>query len=321
MAVPAETITSYTHQQVHREDLEDVIYNISSTETPGQANIPTVRATATYHEHNTDKLKDAAKNVHLSGDDSANDNRLATVRVGNYTAITKITVGVSGTDEAVDKAGMRSRMAYEIVKAGLEIRRDIEHMITNPYASVAGAAGTARESAGMSSWMATNGTIAKGAHGAGGATPGFSAGLVPAPTSGTARDLTEDLFKQQIEAVWIEGGEGQMVLTNAAQKKKISGFQGRATLYREVEGMQQGTIVGAADLYISDFGEHRVVPSRFCANEVLILTPSLWARADLRGMRQERLAKTGDSERRHVICEWTLVSRNEAGNGKVADLN
>ena len=235
MAVPSDTITSYTHQQVHREDLEDVIYNISPTETPAQANIATVPATATYHEHNTDVLKTAAKNVHISGDDSANDARGATTRVGNYTAITKITVGVSGTDEAVDKAGMRSRMAYEIVKSGLEIRRDIEHMITQEYASVAGDAATARESASMSSWMSTNGTFAKGAHGTGGSTPGFSAGVVAAPVSGADRALTEDLFKQQIEAVWTEGGEGQMVLTDGPAKKTISGFQGRATLYRKVD--------------------------------------------------------------------------------------
>ena len=128
MAVPSDTITSYTHTGVLREDLEDIIYNISPTEVPCQANFSRGRATATYHEWNIDTLHAAASNKHLSGDDSANDARDPTVRVGNYTQISKRTAGVSGTQESVDKAGMRSAMAYEVVKMGLEIRNSVTRL-------------------------------------------------------------------------------------------------------------------------------------------------------------------------------------------------
>lgn len=321
MAVPAGTFQ--THSAIgNREDLTDAIYNLSPTETPFVSMAPRVKAKAVNHEWQTDELAAAATNRNIEGDDSAVNTAVATVRLNNYTQIFKKTIQVAGTQEAVDKAGRDSEIAYQLMKRGKEIKRDIEFALTRNQASSAGGVATARSLASVESWLASNKT-SKGT-GTAQTTPGFASGTVAAPTDSTAQgSFAEADLKAMIKEAWSAGGSPTVVLVGPTAKQKISSFAGIATLYRETGTTAKGTrIIGAADVYVSDFGEHRIVPNRFSRDQtVLILDMDYWAVASLRGMMKEKLAKTGDSEKWHLVTELTLESRNEKASAKIADVN
>ena len=317
MAQPTNTFDSYDSVG-DREDLQDMIYDISPTETPFLSNAKRMKAKNTYHEWQTDALTSAGANAVIEGDDATADSRAATTRVGNYTQISDKVVVVSGTQEAIDKAGRKSEMAYQMAKSSKELKRDMEYILTRNQASSAGGSATARTLASVESWLSTNKTHL----GASGTTPGFSSGTVAAPTDGTqAGSFTEALLKSVIQACWTQGGDPGIVMVGPVNKQKASAFAGIATQYRENSGKKRATILGAADVYISDFGEHRIVANRFSRDRTaLILDMDYWGVAYLRPFKDSPLAKDGDAEKRQLLVEYTLVANNQAASGKAADL-
>ena len=112
-----------------REDLSNTIYNIAPTETPVVSSIGKTKATATYHEWQTDNLAAAVATGLKEGDDASGASDTPTVRVGNRTQIQGKTVHISGTLDAVDKAGRKTETAYQLAKAGQELKRDMEKTI------------------------------------------------------------------------------------------------------------------------------------------------------------------------------------------------
>ena len=318
MAAPTNTYVT-TAAKGLREDLANVIYNISPTETPFVSSGGRGSAKATFHEWQTDALAAADRtNARAEGDDAANAVLTPTNRLGNYTQISTKTVQIAGTLESVDKAGRRSEMAYQLAKKGLELRLDIEAMACGNHAATGGAT---RIAAGFESFI-TGGNAIRAADGA---DPVFSGGgsngaPTTAPTDGTARAFTEDLLKAALQGVWQAGGTPKTVLLGAFNKAKASGFSGVATKYKEVK-TGQATVVGAVDVYVGDFGEVTFVPSRLVrAETALVLDPSKYEIDYLRSFRTSPLAKTGDSERRLLLAEWTLKVNAPAGQGVVADL-
>jgi hypothetical protein len=306
----------------NREDLTDAIYNLSPTETPFVSMAAKVKAKSVLHEWQTDELAAAAKNSNIEGDDSAVNTAVPTVRLTNRLQIFKKTIQVSGTQEIVDKAGRDGEIAYQLMKRGKEIKRDIEFGLTQNQASSAGSASSPRQLASVESWLNTNRTSV--GTGTAQTTFGFSSGDTAAPVDSTVTgSMTESNLKNMISEAWSQGGSPTVVLVGPGAKKKISSFAGIATLYREAGTTAKGTrIIGAADVYVSDFGEHRIVPSRFSRDRtVLILDMDYWAVAQLRGMTKEKLAKTGDSEKWHLLTELTLECRNEKASAKITDVN
>ncbi len=316
MAVPTGTTTKYDIAG-DREDLANMIWDISPTETPACSMIGKGKASNTYHEWQTDALDAAAVNAHLDGDDSAPNTITPTVRVGNYTQILKKTVQVSGTTDAVDKAGRKTELAHQLAKRGKEVKRDLEFAVTRNAKADAGTSATARTMAGMESWISTNKDDATD-----GTTPPAAAGArTTAPTDGTGRAFTEAQLKSVLQSTWSAGGDPTVVMVGASNKQTASGFSGIATQYRDNPKVAQAKIIAAADVYVSDFGEHAIIPNRFSRNATaLVLDPEMWELCALRSWKTEKLAKTGDSEKRHIIGEYTLKAKNEAANGKVADL-
>lgn len=258
-------------------------------------------------------------NAAIEGDDASAIAISATTRVNNYTQILTKAVTVSGTGSAVNTAGRKDELAYQIAKRGQELKRDIEYALTQNQGASAGGAGTARTLASTESWLSSNLTSL----GSGGTTVGFSGGICTAPVDSSATaTLSETVFKSVVSACWTNGGEPRMVLVGPKAKQRISAtFAGIATQYRENSGVKQATILAAASVYVSDFGELRVVPSRFCRDRtVQLLDMEYWGVAYLRPFQQFELAKTGDAEKRQMLVELTLVSKNQAASGKVADL-
>jgi hypothetical protein len=323
MTVPTNAFESYTAVG-NREDLQDAIYRIDPVETPFLSSCAVTTASAREHEWQTQALAAAAANRAIEADDPTAKAVTATTRLKNVCQISQKTVVVSGTQESVDKAGRKSELAYQVTLAGLELKRDMEFALTQNQASSAGGAATARSLASVESWLASNKTTKGGASvSAPVTTPGYASGYVAAPTDATSTGtFVEADLKAIIRECWEDGGNPGTILCGPTAKQKISSFAGIATQTFNISKDEMTTIIGGADLYVSDFGKHMIVPDRFNRDRtVLVLDMKYWAVAYLRRMKQYPLSKTGDSEKRQLLTEYTLVSRNEKASGKVTDIN
>lgn len=317
MAVPSGTTQTYGVVG-RREDLTDVIHDVSPTEVPFFSAIGKGKASNTFHEWQTDALAAAdGTNAVVEGDDPGNDSITATVRLGNYTQIMDKVIQVSSTQRAANNAGRGDELSYQLMKRSKELKRDMEARLTGNYASVAGNASTARQAAGFEAWIQTNDS-----RGVGGANTAFSAGIQAAATDGTQRAITETLLKDVLQLCWENGGEPSMVLCGGHVKKTISGFAGIATQYRENSGQKGATILASADVYVSDFGTVSIVADRFSrSRSALVVDPSMWKLCYYQPFKTEDLAKTGHSDRKMLSVEFTLESCNEKSSGAVADLS
>jgi len=305
----------------NREDLEDIIYDISPTDTPFLSNAGRVKASAVFHEWQTDALTAAAANKQLEGADNTANTLAATTRYGNYCQISSKGIVVSGTQEAVNKAGRDSEFKYQIAKAGKELKRDMEFALTQNQASSAGTSAAARSLGSVESWLfSATGNVVDGT---GATTPEYSSGVSAPTDAATPVTLTEANVKTVIQECWTDGGDPKVIMVGPHNKTVASGFTGIATQYRtsSIDSMKQGSILGAADVYISDFGEHKIVANRFSRDRTaLILDMDYWSVATLRPIQQIMLSKTGDAEKREMLVEFTLVAKNPNASGKVADL-
>lgn len=311
MTQPADTFSSYDAIG-NREDLADIIYDISPTETPFMNGIVKNTATATNHEWQTDALATAsATNAVIEGDDATTDASTPTVRLGNQTQISDKVPRVTGTQRDVDSAGRADEFAYQIMKRGKELKRDVESSLLANNAKVVGNDSTARECAGVESWIATNTSF-----GATGADP--TGDGTDARTDGTQRAFTESQLKEVLRECWDAGGNPDTIMVGSFNKQALSGFSGGAT--RTIESGEK-KLVNAIDVYVSDYGDLVVVPNRFQRDRsALVLEMDMWAFSVLRDFREHDLAKTGDTDRKQLLIEYTLESRNEAASGIIADL-
>jgi hypothetical protein len=311
MSLPNNTHSTYAAVG-NREDLSDQIYRIDPTDTPFMSAIEREKASAVNHEWQTQALASPdTDNAVLEGDDATTDAATATVRLGNIAQISDKVARVTGTQRVVDSAGRDDEMAYQEMLKGLELKRDMESILcgTN-QAKNAGAAGTARRTASVLSWIKTNtsksGSDPSTADGAG------------TRTDGTARAFTEAQLKSVLKAIFDSGGKPDTVMVGAFNKQVFSTFTGRAT---PMEDTKSKKIVASVDVYESDFGTLKVVANRFQrTRDALVLQTDMWAVAYLRKFVSIPLAKTGDSERKQILSEYALVSRNEKASGGVFDL-
>ena len=313
MAIVANTFTRYSAIGI-REDLSNVIYNISPEETPFISNIGRESVKNTYFEWQTDALAAASSsNAALEGDDISSFTAVTpTARVGNYTQISTKNVVISGTLEAVDKAGRRNEMTYQLAKLGSELKRDMESALLANQSPVAGNTTTARRTAGLPAFIKTNTSFGTG---------GADTAGIAARTDGTQRAFTETLLKNVIQSVWTSGGTPKMLMVGPFNKTVASGFTGIATRYRDVPAGQQAQIIGAADVYVSDFGTVNIVPNRFQRDrDAFIVDPDYASLAVLRPIQKMDLAKTGDAEKALLLVEYGLKVNNQAAHGIVADL-
>ena len=310
MAIYADSYETFDSND-KREDLANVIYNISPTETPFMSSIGTSSASATKHEWQTDSLAAAATNVVMEGDDSPSRALTATSRLLNYTQISTKPVVVTGTQEVVNKAGVSSEMAYQIAKAGKELKRDMEFDLTGVNVATVGSSGTGRRLRGYEAWCNTNES-----HGSGGSTHSTTGAV----TDGTQRVLTESLLKANMKLCFDQGGNPDLLLVGSFNKQKVSGFTGNST---RMDMAEDRSLVATIDVYVSDFGEVKVVADRILRSSgrtAHVVDTEMWSAAYLRPFQVQDLAKTGDADKKQLLCEYTLVSKNEAASGKIADL-
>lgn len=288
-------LTTYTAVG-NREDLSDIITNISPTDTPLYSTFGKVTATATYHEWLEDELASPTDNAMVEGADYNIAAPTARIRKGNYTQIFAKGYGVSGTQEVVLKAGIKSEIAYQLQKAMKEIARDVEYAYVNNLTANPGSTTTARKLGGIQAFVVTN-VLANG---------------------GVPRTLTEDLLNEGIQRAWEAGGNPDLILCSGSKKRVISSFT--AGVMKTIEA-EDKRLVAAIDVYESDFGILKVVPSRFMPSDrIFILETGKFKTAYLRPFKQEEKAKTGDRIEKVVIGELTLEVRAEKANSIIKDL-
>ena len=313
-----------------REDLSDVIFDLFPEDTYAVSNFDREEASATYTEWLAQNLAAPAANIQLEGDDAVFASLTAPARFGSFLQISSKTFLVSDTLEAVNKAGRKSEVARGAMVKMRELKRDMETRACQVGISTAGGAGTGRSTAGLEAWIGDATASAGGAAHVVLSTTTSSA-TTPAVTSGTPGTATTDgtttgaftvaSLNYALQAAWEDGGDPSVILATARQKQAIDGFVGVATRFVDVAKAAQASIIGAANLYVSDFGRHQVILNRYGRDTVVLcLDPSMWAIRYLRKPLKRELARTGDGVKYQIITEWALVARNNLANSKVVAL-
>jgi len=282
-----------------REDLSDVIYDISPTDTPFLSSITGKGTVAnTTFEWQTDALAAASgTNYHVEGAAVGSAATTATTRLTNKTQISKKVVEVSGTHEAVNNAGKKSEMAHQLAKASKELKRDMETSLLALNDSAQGDASTARETRGAAHWITSN--------------------VTDAGSSGSHAAVVEADITAVAESTWTAGGEPSTILLGATNKKLVTAMSGRADETRSVVD-ENKTVYNAVEVYVSDFGTFNITLDRFCDQDVVyFLDHDMWSVDYLRDFQTVDIAKEGDSEKKMLLVEFGLRCGNEAANGKI----
>jgi len=307
-----------------REDLHDAITSISPTETPFMTSAGKERSVSnTLFEWPVVSLAAASgSNRVIEGETApAIDTSTLPVRLSNYTQISDKVVEVSSTAEAVDGAGDAQKMAKQITFKLRELKRDMETMLCSTTPASAGSSGaSARATAGFLAFLRTNTDRGAGA-GADPTLSGTTSGYPDVgPVAGTDRAADEDDLSTVIAACWDAGADPSMVLVNSALKQKISTtFTGVATRYKDAADKK---VVAAIDVYVSDFGELQIVPSRFVvAKNIYIIDPNYYRMGWLIKTAQKPLAETGHAKNRLIYNEYGLIVDTDAAHGVVADVD
>lgn len=323
MAIFSNAFSTYDAVGI-REDLSDLISDISPQKTPLTSMVRRRSVDNTHFEWQTDSLADAStSNAQLEGDNITSYSAItATTRLGNYCQISRKDYVISGTEEAVNKAGRASERAYQKMKKGAELKRDVEAIMLSNQGAVSGGTGTARQTATLGAFVKTN-TDA----GTGGGDPAYSSGIpVNARTDATStnqRAFTETILKSVISSAWTEGAEPDTLMVGPFNKQTVSGFSGIATRNFDISNTaaKPTAVIAAVDVYVSDFGTFRVVPNRFQRERDAWLIDRKYIRqAVLRPYFTREMPESVDGSAHLMILEWGLQVDNEAALGLCADL-
>ena len=314
MTQPTNTFDSYDATGI-REDLSDIITNISPEETPFYSACKKTKATNTLHEWQTDSLRASAANAHVEGDEITANARTATTRLGNYTQIFVDAVSVPDTDEGLSKAGRAKELGYQVLKVAKEQKLDIEKALFDNNARAAGSSTVARELAGAPAWMITN-TVFGANEGADPTGDGTDA-RTDETTALTAFSQTK--FDTAMQSIWEQGGTPDVCYLSAFQMSKALGFVGNNS-QRSTIGASDGAVANLLSVYMTPWGNVEFMPTRENrSRDVFIMQNDMWEVAVLRPTKNKELSRTADASRRSVITELTLVCRNEKASGIIAD--
>jgi hypothetical protein len=305
MTAPTNTFLT-TAAIGNREDLTDTIYRISPTQTPVLNMASKTKATNTLHEWQTQDLAAAASNAQAEGDNASAKTVTPTVRLNNRTQISTKTVIVSGTQQAMNPAGRKDELAYQLALASAELKRDMELGLTQNDVL----ATSPRQSRGLRGWVVDN------VNNNGGTLASYTANTGYTP--GTQRAFTEAQVKDVLQKQYTAGGEPDTIMLAPTAKQTFSTFTGNATRFDKSEDAK---LYASVDFYVSDFGTLQAVPNRFqAARDVFLLQSDKLAIAYLRPFQTVELAKTGDAEQRELIVEYTLECRAPKAHGAVYDI-
>jgi hypothetical protein len=308
--VGAPTNTQLTTATIgNREDLTNFIYRITPTQTPLLQLAAKTKATNTLHEWQTQDLATAANNAQAEGDSLTAVAVNATVRLNNRTQISAKAIVVSGSQIAMNHAGVKDELSYQLSLRSMEIKRDMEFGLMQNNVT----ATSPRQARGMLGWSGDNSN-----GGTSYVAPVYTANPGTAQTDGTQRAFTEALMKDVLQKIYTAGGMPDTVMMGPSQKQTFSTFTGNATRLDKSEDQK---LYASIDVYSSDFGDLKAVPNRFQrTRDVFIIDSSKVAVAYFRPFQTIELATTGDAQQRELLCEYTLECRAPKAHGIVADV-
>lgn len=312
MAQPTSTYATNDMVGI-REDLSNVIRNISPVEVPFYSSVKHGTANATYVEWQEDALEAAGANAVIEGDDATTDASTASTRLGNYTQISDKVARVTGTARKVNTAGRSDELDYQMLKRAKELKRDIETSIMDNKARVAGNDTLARQTAGVPVWIVTNIDDDSGATAATG-------DGTDAHSDGTQRAFTEDQLKGVLKLCFDNGGDPGVLMLGAFNRQRASSFSAGRSVIQKAD---DETLHASFSVYESDFGMLKIIPDRFMeARSALCLQMDTWELAFIpgRNMLTVDLAKTGDSDARQILSEYAVKCLARKANGAVYDL-
>jgi len=318
MAIVTNTYQSAQIKGI-KEDLSDVIYNITPDDTPFYSACKKTKAKNTLVEWQTDTLRSSGANAHVEGDETTFDAAVPTVRLNNRTQIFKDAVIIADTDEGLSKAGRAKEMAYQTLKIAREQKLDIEKaLFANQAADAGNNTSTPRYLAGLGAWVKTNTNFdATGSTVAGDNPTGD--GSDARTDNDTERAFTQDLFDDVMQKVWTSGGNPDRVYLSPTNMNIALGFTGGGNSRRNIDAAKE-TVYNSVDVYVTPWGTVEFTPSREVrGKDVYILQSDMWEVGVLRGTKNTELAKTGDATKRQVVTELTLCAKNEASSGGVFD--
>lgn len=280
-----------------KEDISDIITNISPTVTPFQSMIGTEKAKQTLVQWQEDELRAAAKNAKVDGFTAADATLTPTVMRSNYTQILEKTIKISATADAVATYGRAKETAHQLAKASKELKRDLEFsMVGNAQTAVAGSSTVAREFASYQAQIASGNVF----------------------TAGTPRALTEALVLSASQAIYNAGAEATVLMVKPADALVVAGFAKAGSGLGRVINDGSTKVVNVVDLYVSPFGEQKVVSNRFLkATDALLFDPAMWSTLVLRNWTRETLAKTGDNESHMIVGEFSLKHKNYSASALI----
>lgn len=318
MAILTNSLATYS-QIGRREDIIDEVFLIDPQDTPFASSIGRKTATNTLHEWQTQALAAPNKNNFVvEGDDSPSAaGATARVRLGNYCAISRKVDAVTGTAQASNVAGVGNELDNQKMLKGVELRRDMELILLDNNAYVAGSTGTARECAGLAAYI-TNADMSGTDRFTVGAGTGATAWNLAAATT---RALSLTILNGAIKEAYIDGGKPNMLLLSPTQKQKFSALTlqsslGGAAQVRFSTGQARAMpLIGTVDMWMSDFGTLDVMTDVQMSNDTgstgldqaaFLIDTRYVSLASYRPMFTEDLAKTGDNTKFEVIAEYTL---------------
>ena len=309
MAKVTNAFDTYT-ATADREDLSNIIYNISPMQTPFMSSIGTRNVKNVVFDWQTESLPTPSGAGQLEGFELSRAASTSTSRVSNVCQISYRDATVTGSQEASDAAGKRSEMAHQLAIMAKALKRDMEEALCQKGAKTTGNATTARVTGGFESWITSNDSRG---------TSGASTGGGAAPTDGTQRALTETLLKDVLELMFSNGAEPNMAIVGPHNKQVISGFTGRSQARQFIDA---NTVEASVAIYSSDFGELKIVPSNRSRERSLLLVDPEFAKVSyLRNFETIDIATIGDAETKMIVAEYGLEVSNEAAHGVVADLS
>jgi hypothetical protein len=277
-----------------KEEVADIISNLTPTKTPFISQIGSEKVSNTLFQWQEDSLRAVQANAQVEGFTATSATLTPTTMRSNVTQILEKTIFVSGSVDAIDHYGRAKESAYQLSKAMAEVKRDLEHAcVGTRQTQVVGNSTTARQFDGFQAQVAAAQLVA---------------------TGGAATPLSENNLLECLQRLWAEGVDPSVLMVTAADARTVAGFA--ASAGRERDFSTGKKIVNAVDLYVSPFGEVKVQLNRFLnAGDSLIYDPDMWKLVSFRPWFRETLAKTGDRTMMMVVGEYSLKHKNRLASG------
>jgi hypothetical protein len=284
-----------------KEDVSDIISNISPTKTPFQSDIGNEKVTQRLFDWQEDSLRAVAPNAQIEGADASFVTVVPTVLRANNTQILMEAVQVTGSMDATSSYGRAKESAYQLAKSAAQCKRDLENAyVGTKQTAVTGATGTARQMAGAQAQIAASHIT----------------------YMGLAATLDEAHLLTALQNAYTDGAEPNVVYVTPSNSLSVAAFAKAAGRFRSIvdSAAAPGKVVNTVDIYVSPFGEVRVKINRFqAAGDTLVVDTTQWAKVTFRPWTRETLAKTGDSTKQMIVGEFSLKHKNQKASALVVD--